>query len=165
MINTLRRKKLLLLSLFFSISFTILGYSNFQENYLLKLEIKEKELPDKITICITLLSKSDVDLKVPQSGYIHIGYKDDQSSDCYFEIVEVTKSSEITVLPMSNYQYFFKKMRFDKIKKNQSRDYQFNITRFYSLENNKKYKIRLIFKLSKYNNTNDISSNWIDINT
>lgn len=137
-----------------------------QKDYSLKLAISRNKLPEKLSVVFTVISDAKQDIKIPNKESLVIGYKDDINADCYFEVVEVTNNAETDVIPTGDYQYYNKKNK-DKmniLKPKQSQSYNFNISDFYSLKMDKKYKVRLTFRLSKYNSVPDVLSDWLIIN-
>ena len=149
-------------NLFFGLVFLFVG----QKDYSLKLVVSENKLPEKLSVVFTVISDAKKNIKIPNKESLLIGYKNDINADCYFEVIEVTNNSEIDVIPTGDYQYYNVKNK-DKLmtlSPKQSQSYKFEITDFYSLEKNKKYKLRLIFRLSKHNSIPDIVSDWLVIN-
>ena len=149
-------------NLFFGLVFLFVG----QKDYSLKLVVSENKLPEKLSVVFTVICDAKKNIKIPHKESLLIGYKNDINADCYFEVIEVNNNSEIDFIPTGDYQYYNVKNK-DKLmtlSHKQSQSYKFEITDFYSLEKNKKYKLRLIFRLSKHNSIPDIVSDWVVIN-
>jgi hypothetical protein len=150
------------LNLFFALAFLFSG----QKDYSLKLAIGENKLPEKLSVVFTVISNAKQNIKIPNKESLVIGYKDDINSDCYFEVVEVTNSAETDVIPTGDYQYYNvnNKDKLNVLKPKQSQSYKFDVSDFYTLKMGKKYKLRLTFRLSKYNSVPDIVSDWLIVN-
>lgn len=156
-------KKIQFILILFLLVFTV-SYTNQDYNFV-KIQVVKNEFPSSLVMAILLTSKSNQILKIPQIENLVVGYKDDVNADCYFDVVEINNLLEKEVVPSADYQYLInKKKRIINIKNGGSITYHFDICNLYRFDKSKKYNVRLIFKLSKCNSTNDISSEWININ-
>lgn len=150
--------------LIIAISFFLLGYST-KNDIVVEIATVKKRLPTLLIMNISLTTNSEQMLRVPKKETIVFGYKDDDYADCFFEVIEISDSSEKEVIPTADYQHvnIRTKDKFLYLKKGMSVQYTFNLTNFYSFDVNKKYKIRLVFKVSKNNSVDDVYSDWLSI--
>ena len=101
-------------------------------------------------------------LNIPSYENLIVGYREDEDADCYFEVFDFKTKKE--VLPTGDYQYFRKKIiKLETLKMGTKKIYNTDFLNLYNLNLSNKYKARIIFKLSKYNKTSDIISNWVTI--
>lgn len=130
-----------------------------------KIAIAKKKLPDSLLIKISVTSQTNQSLKLPLPEHLKVGYENDISADCYFETLEITGSSQKFVVPTTDYQFYNKKVKDPLfiLKKGKSLNYYFNLSDYYVFNLNKRYKARLVFRLSRYNKTKDVVSDWIEI--
>jgi hypothetical protein len=92
-------KILFILCLFISYCFGQNG------NPSLGIHVIKNKLPESLLLSFSLTSPKDRDLKVPRQDKLIIGYSDDSTADCYFEVLEISGQSEKKVTPTADYQY------------------------------------------------------------
>jgi hypothetical protein len=143
----------------------LIGRSQQNNDCIVKIELVKREMNDSLLFKILVISNEIKTINVPQKNHLVVGYVGDTQADCYFEVVEINDTLTIHVTPTTDYEVFNRRKKDSllHLKKDKSIAYFFNLREYYILDNMKKYKVRLIFKLSKYNSSKDVSSNWITI--
>jgi hypothetical protein len=130
----------------------------------LELKLASIKPPGQLIVNMNISPGSIMDLRVPEPDDLLVGYEDDTLADCFFVIYRLVGNKEIKQTPSGDYQTYNLKKRITNLATSHNLEYRLNILPFYQLDLKSSYKICVRFRLSKYNATEDIQSNWLYIN-
>ncbi len=150
-----------LLVVFVAFTPHVLSAKQFTDSTSLKIKHIKKG-SDNFTFSIVLLSKENIILKLPTPKSLIFGYENDSAVDGFFEVYEMHEKNEIKQTPTEDYDQFNIKNELMELNNGTAATYEYKLGELYSLNIHKTYKVRLRFKVSKYNYLlNDIYSNWV----
>jgi hypothetical protein len=143
-------------------SFEVVGY-RIQDNPNVEILLLNKRMPDTLSFSIKLLANQRAGLQVPSVNNLIVGYEDDDSADCFFQVYEYSANHWKKEQPTADYQTFNIRKKLTNLEKGNEITYKFNLASYYSFRFNTRYRIRVVFKISKYNPGRDVYSKWVFI--
>ena len=158
MFRFLSLKRLLVFSLLLIFPILLFG-QDAQDDTTINLSFAVKHYERFISITIT--AGKNANLKVPTEKTMYIGFSSDEKSDCYFEVKEVASNESMEHNPLVDYENVTPAATLITLKNGESISYDNDFFLFYKFDLNKRYKIRAIYKSSKYNKGKDIYSDWL----
>jgi|GEM_PF-4342963 hypothetical protein len=148
---------------FASVTPCLVSANQFSDSTSLAIKLLKRNSAN-IDISVELLSKEPKILNIPTQNSLIFGYEDDTAVDGFFEVYEIQGQKEIKQTPTEDYDQFNIKKELVELSNGKTATFHYMISELYSLDNYKTYKLRLFFRLSKYNHfRKDIYSNWIII--
>jgi hypothetical protein len=158
------RKKTLFTFLKGIVLVTTLSYT-YQDRTSVSLSVVSRKTPDKIVLSIKLQSQEKTNLLVPSSNCLLVGYEDDDSADCFFKVYKLEGDHWQKETPSADYQSFNLKKGLATLQYGEVVNYAFALSQYYHFDPKNQYKIRLTFRLSRYNPRADINSPWLYLKT
>jgi hypothetical protein len=117
---------------------------------------------NKAEIQVTIINRLDTPTQVPSLFYW--GIKDDPIADFVMEMEKKGSNNQFSSFEIpDNYQPIFEKIELFKLKVNASKTDTSDIAFYYSYKiPDGSYRLRVLYRASKYNNVKDIYSNWLE---
>ncbi len=116
---------------------------------------------NKVIINFAICNKTKQAIKIPNFFYFGLG--NDPYADIVLELQKKEDSVFVPFPPKEDYLPTYREIALIELKKDAGKTGYCDIAFFYSRKiPSGYYRIRFLFKLSKYNKINNLSSNWLE---